>query len=258
MELDVGNAGDLGQNTFSVNGAGIFLRDNRAQPMTLALDAGNVFRLDGQRATAFAAAPATGVYGGKLSFSASLQAGGVPVAGEQIIFTRSDNTILGTAYTDANGIATLANISLVGQQAGNYIFHATYAGNSVNVGSTSDAVLSIEKANAIINVASISAVYDGLTHSVSGTAKGVESLPADLTGLLTIAPNSRVNVGSDAVAWTFAGNTNYKSASGTATLTVTQAQLFGGIGVTKIDILQDTLNLTAGIRVGCHHVGQQV
>ncbi|WP_410969765.1 hypothetical protein, partial [Salmonella sp. SAL4450] len=64
--------------------------------------------------------------------------------------------------------------------------------------------------------------YNGAAHTASGTAAGVESTPADLSGLLSFA-TSYTNVPGGNTNWSFAGNTNYNATSGTTTVTIGKA-----------------------------------
>ncbi len=107
--------------------------------------------------------------------------------------------------------------------AGNYLVAARFAGNNNYNPKQSAAVpLTINQADAIINVSGYTGVYDGNPHGATGTAKGVESSPADLNSLLTLGATF-TDVPGGTAHWTFAGNTNYKSASGDVPITITQA-----------------------------------
>ncbi len=59
---------------------------------------------------------------------------------------------------------------------------------------------------------------DGNPHTATGTATGVESPnPANLSSLLDLTGTTHTNPGTYTDTWTFAGNANYSSASGTIT-----------------------------------------
>ncbi len=78
--------------------------------------------------------------------------------------------------------------------------------------------LTINKASATIVVTPYSVIDDGNTHTATGTATGVESPnPADLSGLLNLSGTTHTNPGDYTDTWTFAGNANYVSTSGTVT-----------------------------------------
>ena len=94
--------------------------------------------------------------------------------------------------------------------------------NSLNDASAGNFV--ITKVNAVITVTGFSGSYDGNAHGViSSSAVGVESTPADLSGLLSVAATTYINVPGGLVHWTFTGDTNYNATSGDATVTITKA-----------------------------------
>ncbi|HYE16327.1 MAG TPA: carboxypeptidase regulatory-like domain-containing protein [Pyrinomonadaceae bacterium] len=70
-------------------------------------------------ATTLTAAPAEATYGGAVNLSATLTDGASGVAGKTIAFTLNGASV-GTADTDANGVATLADVSAAGISAGSY------------------------------------------------------------------------------------------------------------------------------------------
>jgi hypothetical protein len=89
---------------------------------------------------------------------------------------------------------------------------------TTNYNSTSGTVHdSIAKANAVIVVTSYHVMYDGDPHTATGSATGVESpSPADLSALLHLGGTTHTNAGDYPTdGWTFDGNGNYNSASGT-------------------------------------------
>ena len=91
------------------------------------------------------------------------------------------------------------------------------------MGSTSNVVNeTITKADAVIVVTPYTVSYDGNPHTATGTATGVETPnPANLSGLLNLSGTTHTNTGSYTDTWTFAGNGNYNSASGTITDLIT-------------------------------------
>jgi hypothetical protein len=114
-----------------------------------------------------------------------------------------------TTYTDVPG----GNVSW------------TFDGNTDYKPASGNATVTITQANAIITVTGFSGVYDGNPHGViSSSAVGVESpTPADLSSLLHVDSTTYTDVPGGNVSWTFDGNTDYKPASGNATVTITQA-----------------------------------
>ena len=132
----------------------------------------------------------------------------------------------GTAHT-ATGTATGLNsldlsslLTLTGTthtDAGTYTTDGwSFAGNTNYKAASGTVTDKIAKVNAIITVTPYSVTYDGNPHTATATAKGVESVPADLSSLLTLTGTTHTNAGDyPADAWSFAGNTNYNPASGT-------------------------------------------
>ena len=76
-----------------------------------------------------------------------------------------------------------------------------------------------DPADATISVSGYTGVYDGNPHGATGTAKGIKG--EDLSSLLHLG-DSFTNVPGGTANWTFDGNTNYKTAKGSATITITQ------------------------------------
>jgi hypothetical protein len=115
-------------------------------------------------ATSLALDPATGTYGGTTTLSATLAAGANGLSGKTIAFTLDGNAV-GSATTDANGVATLSGVSLSGIDAGAYAagVGASFAGDTDYEPSDASSSLTIAKANQEIDVtthAPASAVYD--------------------------------------------------------------------------------------------------
>ena len=75
----------------------------------------------------------------------------------------------------------------------------------------------------MIVVTPYNVTYDGNPHTATGTATGVETPnPANLSGLLNLSGTTHTDIGTYTDTWTFAGNGNYNSASGTITDVITQ------------------------------------
>src|SRR5204862_463250 len=82
------------------------------------------------------------------------------------------------------------------------------------------ATVTITKVDATIDVTGYSGPYTATPHGARGTATGL--VGADLNSLLHVAPTTYTNVPGGAVHWTFDGDTNYNSAFGDATVTITK------------------------------------
>ena len=115
--------------------------------------------------------------------------------------------------------------------AGAYSDTWTYTDVTGNYNNASGTVIdTINKANASIDVTGYTGVYDGQVHGATGTASGVNS--EDLSGLLHLG-STFTNVPGGTATWTFEGNDNYNSATGTVDITITKANAtFDVIGYT--------------------------
>jgi Bacterial Ig-like domain (group 3) len=71
------------------------------------------------RPTNIALSPAAGTFGGTTTLQATLTSTGRPVPNQTISFALND-TPVGSATTNSNGVAILANVSLVGIAANTY------------------------------------------------------------------------------------------------------------------------------------------
>jgi hypothetical protein len=94
----------------------------------------------------------------------------------------------------------------------------------------------IDKANAVVNVSGTTVTYDGNAHGATGTAVGVESPAADLNALLHIGESFTDFPGGTA-NWTFDGNGNYNSASGSVAIVINKADAV--ISVPDINVIYD-------------------
>jgi sugar lactone lactonase YvrE len=123
-----------------------------------------------------------------------------------------DVTFTGAAVSAINaGTHTITPV-VTGLSATNYVFESA------------DGSLTINQAEAIIETFPVVVEYDGQAVAGNVIATGVEAVPTDLSGLLTIGTINTV-AQSGTVAWSFAGNQNYLSASGTAAVTITRREL---------------------------------
>jgi hypothetical protein len=128
---------------------------------------------------AVTAANATGHYGGTTTLTATVKCGVIPVSDATVAFTLN-GTSVGSAQTDAQGIATLANASLGSTPAsaipvGSYPagVEAAFAGNVQYGASSGNAPLTVEKAPATLSFLGGTFVYDAAPHPATGTVTGV-------------------------------------------------------------------------------------
>jgi hypothetical protein len=103
---------------------------------------------------------------------------------------------------------------------GDYSVFIQFPGSEDYAPSSAAVNFSISKASPVLNVASASVVYDGHSHAASGSAQGVESVPANLTSLLQFSYRNATTgaasskkaptlPGTYEILATFAGNADY-------------------------------------------------
>lgn len=98
--------------------------------------------------------------------------------------------------------------------------HWVFTGGMNYTDQSGDAAIVINKATATISVPDYTVGFDALPHGLSGTATGVGLV--DLTSSLTFgAPVT--NVPGGLISWSFDAGTNYNTATGSATVTITKA-----------------------------------
>jgi hypothetical protein len=96
----------------------------------------------------------------------------------------------------------------------------SFEGNTNYNSDSGTAAIVIDKADATIKVDGYTGTYDGNAHGATGTATGVGG--ADLNSLLHLGA-SFTNVPGGTANWTFDGNTNYKSGSGSVAIVINKA-----------------------------------
>jgi hypothetical protein len=100
----------------------------------------------------------------------------------------------------------------------------------------------INKANAVISVTGYTVTYNASAHTATGTATGVGG--GDLSGLLNLSGTTHTNAGTyNGDSWTFAGNSNYNSTTGTVNDQINQAIAI--VSVTPYSVTYDTTAHTA-------------
>ncbi|MCU1383320.1 MAG: hypothetical protein JWL71_2017, partial [Acidobacteria bacterium] len=118
------------------------------------------------------------------------------------------------AFTNAAGAVTTATFD----QAGPYVLRLTASDSLLS--KSADVTITVGQADATIQVNGYSGVYDGKPHTATGSAAGVNGV--DLTALLHLG-SGFTDVPGGSASWTFDGNAIYKPASGTAAISITQA-----------------------------------
>ena len=145
----------------------------------------------------------------------------ITVTPYSVTYDGNAHTATGSAHGVESTPADLSGLLHLGgtthTDAGDYpVDPWTFDGNG-NYNAASGSVHDhITKAHAVINVTPYSLTYDGDAHTATGTASGVETVPVDLSSLLHLGGTTHTNAGDyPNDPWTFAGNSNYYSASGT-------------------------------------------
>ena len=167
-------------------------------------------------ATSLGAASASGTYGGNATLSATLTAGGAGVNGKSIGFTLNGIPI-GSALTDASGVATASSVSLAGIDAGTYPtgVAASFAGDASYASSSGSNSLTIAKADQTITFGALPArTYGDPSFTVSATASSGLAITFGAVGNCTIATAgvTITGAGSCTITASQSGDTNYNAA----------------------------------------------
>ena len=196
--------------------------------------------------TTLALAPVAGNYNGSTNMTATLTvtATQAPLAGKTVSFSLNGITV-GSAITNASGLASLAGVSLAGINANDYPYGAaaSFAGDGTNE-ATITADLRVYGLASTLVMSPVSGVYSGTTGSVTATltetiagtpisGKTVDFTLNDflvgsaITDSFGVASISGVSLtGYDAGIYagafeaTFAGDANIEPSSGSNNLTV--------------------------------------
>jgi hypothetical protein len=169
------------------------------------------------RPTNIALSPAAGTFGGTTTLQATLTSTGRPVPNQTISFALND-TPVGSATTNSNGVAILANVSLVGIAANTYSKEVTaiFAGTADLRSSQRNATLTVNPAAALIpltvkaNDATKLQGDPNPTFTVTYTGFVDNDSPLSLGGELTFSTNATTNSPVGAYAVTPGGLTSSK------------------------------------------------
>ncbi len=166
--------------------------------------------------------PVTVTYGGTANVTATLTVGDTGVSGKTVTFTHVATT-LGTALTDANGVATLSAASFVGVGAGSYPtgIGASFTGDSDYNAASDTNTLAVNKANTTTTITS-----DNPDPSVVGQSATVAySVAVVAPGSGTPTGNITVSDGTVSCTGTVAAGqcTLTFTSAGAKTLTATYA-----------------------------------
>jgi hypothetical protein len=167
-------------------------------------------------ATTLAVSPSSGIYGGTTTLSASLTAGGSGVSGKTISFTLRGSAV-GSAITNATGVATLSGVSLAGINAGSYLgaVTASFAGDATDVASGGANNLTVSQAAQTIAFGPLpNKTFGDPDFTVSATATSGLAVAFAAAGNCTMAGNTvhLTGWGSCTITASQAGNANYTAA----------------------------------------------
>ena len=177
--------------------------------------------------TSLSSAAAGGTYGGTTTLSATLTANGSPVNGRTITFTLNGNPV-GTAITNASGVATLSNVSLSGIAAGSYAtgITASMAGDSSFNASSGTSLLLVNKKSVTAAVTAADKMFDGTTSATVTNCTLTGVVGSDVVNCIPIpATFDTASVGTgktvtaSGLTLTGAATANYALSNVTATTT---------------------------------------
>jgi hypothetical protein len=125
---------------------------------------------------------------------------------------------------DVNGTFTFTYNGSTGApvNGGNYAVVANFTSTDTNFNNaTGDGTINIGKADAVVVVTGATATYDGNEHGATGSATGVTG--ENLASLLNVGAKF-IDAPGGTANWSFAGNTNYNTKSGSVTITINKAK----------------------------------
>jgi trimeric autotransporter adhesin len=181
--------------------AGVYARGLAA---TFAGDSGHKLKVSrggltvSRFSTTLSGVSASGVYSGNGSLTASLNSNGAPVPGQALVFHLAGRTV-GSATTDAQGVANLANVSLAGLNAGTYANQVTasFAGNTRYGLNAASGILTVAKAQATIALGDLSQTYSATAKLATATTTpvglAVSTSYTDANGPAVTAPEAAGN-----------------------------------------------------------------
>ncbi|HXD72166.1 MAG TPA: Ig-like domain repeat protein, partial [Vicinamibacterales bacterium] len=192
-----------------------------------------VLRYSLTTATTLALGTATGIYGGTTTLQATLSSAGGAVSGATVNFA-VQGTNVGSALTDANGVATLGGVSLAGINAGSYsgAVAASFSATGNLLGSTALGDLQVDQAGVSIAVSGAGTfTYNGASRPASGLVTGAGGVSLGAATIVyqnladsSTSPSAPVNAGSYAIIASYGGSSNYlASSNGSSLITITRA-----------------------------------
>jgi PKD repeat protein len=179
--------------------------------------------------TQLTVSPASVIYGKTTELSAHLTVVGAPLGGSDVSFSLNGK-VLGVGKTDANGVATISNVSLAGINAGTHqnAITASFAGDTGHAASNDTADLTVNKAKLTVTAANASRKYGDPNPMFSGTITGIKNSD-EITASYSTPATPASNVGAYDIVPTLADSTgklsNYDVIQIKGTLTVSKAAL---------------------------------
>jgi uncharacterized delta-60 repeat protein len=207
----------------------------------------------------------SGVYNGTATLTATLAAFNSNPSGKTLSFSLN-NTPVGTATTDSNGVATLSNVSLSGIKAGSYpgYIKASFAGDAIFASSTNTGGLTVSKAIATFSLSNLTQIYDGVPKSATITTNA----PA---GALTVTYNGSLIVPTNAGTYQMVATVNDANYNGQATGTLTinkanqtitfgaiSAKTFGNSDFTVAPVASSGLSVAISVTGQCTVSGNNI
>ncbi|MFO0957988.1 MAG: YDG domain-containing protein [Isosphaeraceae bacterium] len=188
-------------------------------------------------ATTLDSVGAGGTYGGTVSYTATLwTSNNAPVSGKSISFLVG-NQVIGTATTDASGVAIFRGSSPSGLNAGSYALSAKFAGDAGTAASDGAGILNVARATASLSVAGPTTTYNGRPVTASAV-----TLPAGLPVVYSYADagGHSVSAPTKAGVYQVSATINDPNYTGSAlgSITIARATL-GASGLTASDKVYD-------------------
>jgi hypothetical protein len=147
-----------------------------------------------------------------------------------------DGVDLGPASISYSGSAD------VPVNAGSYVATGSFAGSVDYAPASDSATIMIGKATPLVSVMPVDvAAYDGLAHGTTGAVTGVDGISLDVAVISYDTPDGSapVHAGSYTATGSFAGDSNYTSATDTATISIGKAP--SSVVVTSASVTYDGL-----------------
>ena len=181
-----------------------------------------------EQSTSLSLVAGNGVYAGTATLTATLTAGGEPLAGATVAFALNEANgpvDVGSATTDASGVATLPGVALTGFNAALLAsaVEASFAGDATDSATSASGVLMVSPAPATLSLGGLVTTYDGTAHAAT-----FSTTPAGLAGVSVTYTQNNLPVAAPTTAGSYTvtatlDNPNYTATDVIATLIINQA-----------------------------------